>query len=246
MVDTTKDPFYWSTCGDSVFRLRCLPETGNEEQKYKIRFVLHRFSSSFGTFLIMAYTNKKILVLGSGMVARPCVEYLIRNPKNEVTVACRTLFTAQSMASGLPRTQAVRLDVSSPEDLDSHVAIHDLVISLVPFIFHVAVIKSAIKHRVHVVTTSYVSAAIRELDVAAKEAGIVSLNEVGVDPGVDHLYAIKKIDEVHAIGGKVSFVCSSSRPWRLTLQIKVNEFYSYCGGLPAPECSDNPLRFKFS
>ena len=69
---------------------------------------------------------------------------------------------------------------------------------------------------------------MRELDEDAKRAGITVLNEVGVDPGVDHLYAIKKIDEVHARGGKVL------------------EFYSYCGGLPAPDCADNPLGFKFS
>lgn len=64
-------------------------------------------------------------------------------------------------------------------------------------------IKSAIKSKTHVVTTSYISPAIKEFDAAAKEAGIVVLNEVGVDPGVDHLYAIKKIDEIHAKGGKV-------------------------------------------
>lgn len=86
----------------------------------------------------------------------------------------------------------------------------------------------AIKHKVNVVTTSYVSDAIRELDAPAKEAGIVVLNEVGVDPGVDHLYAIKKIGEVHAKGGLIK------------------EFYSYCGGNPAPEHADNPLSFKFS
>lgn len=77
-------------------------------------------------------------------------------------------------------------------------------------------------------TTSYISDAIRELDGDAKRAGITVLNEVGVDPGIDHLYAIKKIDEVHSKGGKIL------------------EFYSYCGGLPAPDCADNPLGFKFS
>jgi len=90
------------------------------------------------------------------------------------------------------------------------------------------VIRSAIKGKTQVVTTSYVSPAIRDLDQAAKDAGITVLNEVGVDPGVDHLYAIKTIDEVHAKGGKV------------------REFYSFCGGLPAPECAGNPLGFKFS
>jgi saccharopine dehydrogenase-like NADP-dependent oxidoreductase len=142
--------------------------------------------------------------------------------------ACRTLPTTQSLINGLPRAHGISLDVLSPKDLDPQVAAHDLVISLVPYTYHPVVIKSAIKGRTNVVTTSYVAPAMRELDAAAKEAGIVVLNEVGVDPGVDHLYAIKTIDEVHAKGGKVK------------------EFYSYCGGLPALDCADNPLKFKFS
>lgn len=93
------------------------------------------------------------------------------------------------------------LDVTS-SDLDAHIADHDLVISLVPFVFHAAIIRSAIKAKTHVVTTSYVSDAMRELDGAAAEAGITVLNEVGMDPGVDHLYAIKTIGEVHDKGGK--------------------------------------------
>ncbi|KAI9767926.1 MAG: hypothetical protein M1840_005419 [Geoglossum simile] len=173
-------------------------------------------------------SSKKILVLGSGMVARPCVEYLVRDTRNEVTVACRTLTTTQGLIHGLPRAHGISLDVLSPKDLDPQVAAHDVVISLVPYIHHPVVIKSAIKGKTHVVTTSYVSPAVREFDAAAKEAGIIVLNEVGLDPGVDHLYAIKTIDEVHAKGGRVK------------------EFYSYCGGLPAPECADNPLCFKFS
>lgn len=143
-------------------------------------------------------------------------------------LACRTLSSAQKLATGLPRATAVALDVSSTTELDSQIASHNLVISLVPYVYHASIIKLAIKHKVNVVTTSYVSDVIRELDVPAKEAGIVVLNEVGVDPGVDHLYAIKKIEEVHAKGGLIK------------------EFYSYCGGLPAPEHADNPLGFKFS
>ncbi|KAI9830160.1 MAG: hypothetical protein M1819_005837 [Sarea resinae] len=173
-------------------------------------------------------SGKKILVLGSGMVARPCVEYLTRNEKNEITVACRTLSTAEALISGLPGTRAISLDVSLSKNLDPQVAAHDLVISLIPYIYHATVVKSAIKAKTNVVTTSYVSHAIRDLEAAAKEAGIVVLNEVGMDPGIDHLYAIKTIGEVHEKGGKVK------------------EFHSYCGGLPAPECADNPLRFKFS
>ncbi|KAF9880915.1 saccharopine dehydrogenase [Colletotrichum karsti] len=171
--------------------------------------------------------KKKILVLGSGLVAKPCIDYLLRDEKNKLTIACRTLATAESLAAGHPRAKAISLDVSSP-DLDANVAAHDVVLSLVPFVHHPTVIKAGIRGKTNVVTTSYVSPAIRDLEDEIKAAGITVLNEVGVDPGVDHLYAIKTIDEVHAKGGQIK------------------EFYSYCGGLPAPECADNPLKFKFS
>lgn len=111
--------------------------------------------------------------------------------------------TAQTLVSNLPRAKAISLDVTLLDELEKAVAAHQLVVSLVPFIYHASVVKAAIKSRTNVVTTSYVSPAMRELDAAIKEAGIVVLNEVGVDPGVDHLYAIKTIDEVHAKGGKV-------------------------------------------
>jgi saccharopine dehydrogenase (NADP+, L-glutamate forming) len=99
---------------------------------------------------------------------------------------------------------------------------------LIPYTHHATVIKSAIRCKKHVVTTSYVSPAMQELDEAAKEAGITVLNEIGLDPGIDHLYAVKMFDEVHAKGGKII------------------SFLSYCGGLPAPENSGNPLGYKFS
>lgn len=75
-----------------------------------------------------------------------------------------------------------------------------------PYVYHTKIIKSAIKSKTNVVTTSYVSPAIKALADEVKKAGIVVLNEVGVDPGVDHLYAIKTINEVHAKGGKVRYV----------------------------------------
>ncbi|OSX62552.1 hypothetical protein POSPLADRAFT_1180683 [Postia placenta MAD-698-R-SB12] len=171
---------------------------------------------------------KKVLLLGSGLVARPAAEYVVRDPSNSLTIACRTLATAQGLSADLPRTAAIALDASSTLELEKAVAEHDLVISLIPYVHHAAVIKAAIKGKTHVVTTSYVSPAMRELDEAAKEAGIVVMNEIGLDPGVDHLYAVKTIDEVHAKGGKIK------------------QFLSYCGGLPAPECCGNPLGYKFS
>ncbi|KAI1793732.1 saccharopine dehydrogenase [Ganoderma leucocontextum] len=140
---------------------------------------------------------------------------------------------AQTLAADLPNTTAQSLDAGSEDPakqaaLEKAIAEHDLVISLVPYIHHVNVIKAAIKGKTNVVTTSYISPGIRELEGEIKKAGIVVMNEIGLDPGVDHLYAIKTIDEVHAKGGKIK------------------EFHSYCGGLPAPECSGNPLGYKFS
>ena len=123
----------------------------------------------------------------------------------------------------MPRTTAIALDVSSIPELDPQIASHDLVISLVPYIYHASIIQLAIKHEVNVVTASYLSDAVRELDARAKEAGIVVLNEVGVDPGVDHLYAIKKIGEVHSKGGKVfSFEISTSRSGLRLFQLMLN------------------------
>ena len=93
--------------------------------------------------------------------------------------------------------------MANTELLEAAVAKHDLVISLIPYTYHAAVIKAAIKSKTNVVTTSYVSPAMRELDAEAKAAGIIVLNEIGLDPGIDHLYAVKTIGEVHAKGGKV-------------------------------------------
>jgi saccharopine dehydrogenase (NADP+, L-glutamate forming) len=138
------------------------------------------------------------------------------------------LSKAQKLAAKFLTTRAIALDVADSTSLYHHVAEHDVVISLIPYTYHPAVIKAAIAGRTHVVTTSYISDAMRSLDNDAQRVGITVLNEFGVDPGIDHLYAIRKINEVHAQGGKVL------------------EFHSYCGGLPAPEFAGNPLGFKFS
>lgn len=118
--------------------------------------------------------------------------------------------------------------MNNDDALDAEIAKVDIAISLIPYTYHATVIKSAIRKKKNVVTTSYVSPAMMELDAAAREAGITVMNEIGLDPGLDHLSAVLTIDEVHQAGGKVL------------------SFKSYCGGLPAPEASDNPLGYKFS
>ena len=122
----------------------------------------------------------------------------------------------------------ISLDVQDEAALDAELAKVDVVISLIPYTYHPLVIKGAIRKKVNVVTTSYTAPAMVELEPQIKEAGITVMNEIGLDPGIDHLYAIKTIDEVHKAGGKIK------------------SFLSYCGGLPAPEASNNPLGYKFS
>ncbi|KAJ1890197.1 saccharopine dehydrogenase (NADP+, L-glutamate-forming) [Kickxella alabastrina] len=172
--------------------------------------------------------QKSILLLGSGFVAEPCLEYLLRSGSNRVTVACRRIEKARELTSKYEGTTPISLDVEDDAALDAAVAAHDLTISLIPYTQHARVMKSAIRAKKHVVTTSYISPAMEELDQEAKDAGIICMNEIGLDPGIDHLYALKIINEVHAEGGKIT------------------SFESFCGGLPAPEDSNNPLGYKFS
>ncbi|KFA63054.1 hypothetical protein S40285_06395 [Stachybotrys chlorohalonatus IBT 40285] len=169
----------------------------------------------------------RVLMLGAGFVTRPTLDILAESGI-PVTVACRTLESAKSLSAGVQNATPISLDVTNDEALDAELEKHDLVISLIPYTFHAAVIKSAIRKKKHVVTTSYVSPAMQELDQQCKDAGITVMNEIGLDPGIDHLYAVKTIDEVHKEGGKIT------------------SFLSYCGGLPAPENSGNPLGYKFS
>ncbi|KAI3631703.1 hypothetical protein MIR68_010176 [Amoeboaphelidium protococcarum] len=175
--------------------------------------------------------ERKILLLGSGYVAKPCADFLLRRPENKLTVASRKLENAQKLAKqlgGESIVKAISFDVDNESELANLIAQYDLVISLIPYIHHAQVIKAAIKGKKHVVTTSYVNPQMAELHQDAIKAGITVMNEIGLDPGIDHLYAVKTIDQVHREGGKLK------------------SFVSYCGGLPAPECSNNPLGYKFS
>ncbi|KAF2205136.1 saccharopine dehydrogenase-like protein [Delitschia confertaspora ATCC 74209] len=176
---------------------------------------------------ILGGKSQSVLLLGAGFVTRPTAE-ILGNAGVKVTVACRTLEKAQNLAKGIKNATAISLDVNDDAALDAEVEKVDVAISLIPYTYHAQVIKSAIRKKKNVVTTSYVSPAMMELDAAAKEAGITVMNEIGLDPGIDHLSAVLTIDQVHKAGGKIL------------------SFLSYCGGLPAPEDSDNPFGYKFS
>ncbi|XP_044211532.1 alpha-aminoadipic semialdehyde synthase, mitochondrial [Thunnus albacares] len=172
---------------------------------------------------------KRVLLLGSGYVSGPVVEYLTRDEGTQVTVASVLLRQAEELAATYPNTIPVMLDATSQEGhLDSLVKDHDLVISMLPYAYHPLIAKHCIKRKVNMVTASYLSPAMKELQSSAEEAGVTIVNEMGLDPGIDHMLAMECIDRAKADG------CT------------VESYSSFCGGLPAPECSDNPLRYKFS
>ncbi len=170
---------------------------------------------------------KKVLILGAGMVVKPIVTYLLEN-NFAVTVATRTRAKADAMIAGHENGTSLAWTVDDEEVLDLLVKNHDLTVSLLPYAYHVMVAKKCIAHKKNMVTTSYVKPEMKALDQEAKDAGILILNELGLDPGIDHMSAMRIIDNVHEQGGKIV------------------EFYSLCGALPAPEACDNPFNYKFS
>lgn len=169
----------------------------------------------------------KVLILGAGLVVKPMVEYLMMN-NYRLMIASPMKERADMMINGNPLGSSLDWSMDDRETLDKLVAEYDLTVSFLPFSFHAEIAKVSIKHCKPLVTTSYVQAEMQALDSAAKKAGIILLNEIGLDPGIDHMSAKRIIDQIHATGGKVE------------------EFYSICGALPAPEAADNPLRYKFS
>ena len=171
---------------------------------------------------------KKVLVLGAGLVARPLVRYLLEQSDISLTIASRTLSKAERLIGNHSQGSAHQLNVEDEMALKKFVSDSHIVISLLPWIHHMKVANLCIELNKHLVTTSYVKPEMQALDAEAKKRGLLFLNEIGVDPGIDHMAAMKIINGVKSDGGKI------------------RSFYSYCGGLPAPAHNTNPLGYKFS
>ncbi|HSW68182.1 MAG TPA: saccharopine dehydrogenase C-terminal domain-containing protein [Bacteroidales bacterium] len=169
----------------------------------------------------------KVLILGAGLVVKPIVTYLL-DQGYHVTVATRTKSKAEAMIGGHKNGTAIAWTIEDEKMLGEMIATHDLTVSLLPWAHHIMVAEQCIRLKKNMVTTSYVKPAMQALDQAARQAGIIILNELGLDPGIDHMGAMRIIDHVHGKGGKIE------------------EFYSFCGALPAPEAANNPFRYKFS
>jgi saccharopine dehydrogenase-like NADP-dependent oxidoreductase len=171
---------------------------------------------------------KTILVLGAGMVSRPMIRYLLDQPDFHVIMASRTVSKAEQMIDGHPQGEAFSLDVNDDKKVEDLVSKADVVVSLLPYTYHVKVAEMCITHKKQMITTSYVSDAMRALDKKAKTAGILILNECGLDPGIDHMSAMRIIHDIEKNKGKVV------------------SFKSSTGALPAHEANTNPFGYKFS
>jgi saccharopine dehydrogenase-like NADP-dependent oxidoreductase len=171
---------------------------------------------------------KEILILGAGAVARPAVGYLLGQEGVEVVVADLHPAKAEDLVAGHPRGRAVALDVGDAPMLERTIAAADIVVSLLPWTLHPVIAELCLAHGKHLVTASYVKKEMQAMDRAVQDKGLIFLNEVGVDPGLDHMSAMRIIDDVRAEGGRI------------------DSFFSYCGGLPALESNNNPLGYKFS
>ncbi|XP_055298286.1 alpha-aminoadipic semialdehyde synthase, mitochondrial isoform X4 [Sitodiplosis mosellana] len=173
--------------------------------------------------------RKQVLVLGAGMVCAPMLEYLYRDEKLSINVCSQFKDEADRIANKFPGIRSTYLNVTeNPNHLAELCSNSDVVVSLLPYALHGLVAEKCIDVKTHMVTASYITDHVRSLHQAAKDAGVTLLNEVGLDPGIDHFLALEEIKNIHERGGFIE------------------SFISYCGGLPAPEHSNNPLRYKFS
>jgi len=171
---------------------------------------------------------KNVLVLGAGMISRPMIVYLLKQQDFFVSMASRTVSKAENIIHNHPQGKAFELDVNNDKELENFIIKADIVVSLLPYNYHFKVAEICIKHKKHLVTTSYVSDPMKGLDKKAKDAGIILLNECGLDPGIDHMSAMRVIHRAIENGGKI-----------------IN-FRSTTGALPAYESNNNPFGYKFS
>ena len=172
--------------------------------------------------------GKNILVFGAGMISRPMIRYFFDKTDFLVTMASRTVSKAEKIINNHPRGKSIAFNVKDNKLLEKLVSKSDLVVSLLPYIYHVKIAKFCIKHKKPMVTTSYVSNEMKELDKTAKAAGVLILNECGLDPGIDHMSAMRIIHNVKDKNGKVV------------------SFRSTTGALPSFEANNNPFGYKFS
>lgn len=174
---------------------------------------------------------RTILVIGAGRSSSSLIKYLLEHAEEnqwQVIVADRDEGLAKRRVAGHSRGKAESFDASVVEKRQALVQASDLVISMLPASLHIELAKDALLFGKHLITPSYVSKEMRLLDAEAKSRGLLFLNEMGVDPGIDHMSAMKILNDLKGQGAKIT------------------RFESFTGGLVAPESDTNPWHYKFT
>ena len=174
---------------------------------------------------------RTILIIGAGRSASSLIQYLLNKSVKEnlhLVIGDLSLDLAQKKTNNHPNATAIALDIFDENQRKKAIQIADIVISMLPAHLHIEIAKDCVIYKKHLVTASYVSDAMKELDAAAKENNLIFMNEIGLDPGIDHMSAMKVIDEIKDKGGKMLL------------------FESFCGGLVAPESDTNLWNYKFT
>jgi len=174
---------------------------------------------------------RQILIIGAGKSTSVLISYLLNKSEAEnlfLTIGDLDIEQATKLSQNHERCKAIVLDVFNKESRESAIKNADIVISMLPARFHIEAAKDCIKYRKSLVTASYVSKEMKALDAEVKENNLVFMNEIGVDPGIDHMSAMQVIDSIRDKGGKMIL------------------FESFTGGLVAPESDTNLWNYKFT
>ena len=174
---------------------------------------------------------RHILILGAGKSTGVLIDYLLQKAASQnlfLTIADKNLAHAQALSQEHKNTGAISLDIFDKQAREQAVQKANLVISMLPASLHIEVAKDCITYRKSLVTASYVSPEMRSLHEQAVENGLIFMNEIGVDPGIDHMSAMDIIDGLRAKGAKILL------------------FESFTGGLVAPEHDNNIWNYKFT
>ena len=175
--------------------------------------------------------TKIIFMIGAGRSASSLIQYLLNEAESndfKLIVGDKDLSLVNEKISGHNRAKAISFDVFDNKQRVEEILKADIVISMLPANLHFKVAQDCVKYGKNLVTASYVSDEIMSLNSEAKQKGVLLLNEIGLDPGIDHMSAMKIIDSLKAKGGELT------------------SFKSYCGGLVAPEFDTNPWSYKFT
>ncbi len=174
---------------------------------------------------------RKILLIGAGKSTSSLIKYLSEKTETEnfkFTIIDKNLELARKIVKNNARVVLKNLNIFDDDERAEVIQEADIVISMLPARFHMLIIKDAIKYGKHLVTASYISKELKELDDEIKSKNLVFMNEIGLDPGIDHMSAMRVIDKIKEDGGKMRL------------------FESFTGGLVAPESDDNLWHYKFT